>query len=100
MPRKKGVSLKRSCPKRSEPDAMDVLNEGNINLANDTQGLSDLTYTGRDSEEREEETKAGPSSAAVADESDDDAGDTESAGEVKEDKERERVENNLLRPSK
>ncbi|KAL1259028.1 hypothetical protein QQF64_009605 [Cirrhinus molitorella] len=27
MPRKKGVSLKRSCPQRSEPDAIDVLNE-------------------------------------------------------------------------
>ncbi|KAK2881484.1 hypothetical protein Q8A67_018752 [Cirrhinus molitorella] len=36
--------------------------------------------------------EAGPSSAAVADESDDDAGGTESAGEVEEDKERERVE--------
>ncbi|KAL1275912.1 hypothetical protein QQF64_035535, partial [Cirrhinus molitorella] len=35
---------------------------------------------------------AGPSSAAVADESDDDAGGTESAGEVEEDKKRERVE--------
>ncbi|KAK2909483.1 hypothetical protein Q8A67_005320 [Cirrhinus molitorella] len=38
------------------------------------------------------EVEAGPSSAAVADESDDDAGGTESAGEVEEDKERERVE--------
>ncbi|RXN13680.1 coiled-coil domain-containing protein 106-like [Labeo rohita] len=28
MPRKKGVSLKRTCPQRSEPDAMDLLNEG------------------------------------------------------------------------
>ncbi|KAK2876661.1 hypothetical protein Q8A67_020757 [Cirrhinus molitorella] len=35
---------------------------------------------------------AGPSSAAVAGESGDDAGGTESAGEVEEDKERERVE--------
>ncbi|KAK2899194.1 hypothetical protein Q8A67_010614 [Cirrhinus molitorella] len=40
---------------------------------------------------------AGPSSAAVADESGDDAGGTESAGEVEEDKKRERVEMGYVR---
>ncbi|RXN22989.1 coiled-coil domain-containing protein 106 [Labeo rohita] len=33
MPRKKGVSLKRTCPQRSEPDAMDLLNEEQADAA-------------------------------------------------------------------
>ncbi|XP_048015584.1 uncharacterized protein LOC125248046 [Megalobrama amblycephala] len=33
MPRKKGFSLKRNCPQRSEPDAMDLLNKDQADVA-------------------------------------------------------------------